>query len=115
MKTGADSVQPAFKSDGWNTEPFKLTYDEASGKMYGRGSTDDKGPCLGWLNVIEAHQKTNTELPVNLKMCFEGMEESGSEGLDDLIRSESQGFLKDVDATCISDNYWLGTKVTLWV
>lgn len=41
------------------------------------------------------------------------MEESGSEGLDELIRSETNGFLKDVDATCISDNYWLGTKVRL--
>ena len=50
-------VQPALKSDGWNTEPFELVTDEATGRMYGRGSTDDKGPILGWLNVIEAHQQ----------------------------------------------------------
>lgn len=37
-------VQPAFKSDGWDTEPFVLT--EKNGKLYGRGSTDDKGPVL---------------------------------------------------------------------
>lgn len=59
--------------------------------------------------VIEAHQKTNTPLPVNLKMVFEGMEESGSEGLEALVVEEAKGFLKDVDAVCISDNYWLGT------
>jgi Cys-Gly metallodipeptidase DUG1 len=60
--------------------------------------------------VIEAHQKTGTELPVNLKMCFECMEESGSEGLDAVVIQEAQGFLADVDAVCISDNYWLNTR-----
>lgn len=35
-------VQPAKKSDGWNTEPFELV--EIDGKLFGRGSTDDKGP-----------------------------------------------------------------------
>lgn len=40
---------------------------------------------LGWLHVIEAYQKTGTELPLNLKFCFEGMEESGSIGLDDFL------------------------------
>ena len=55
------------------------------GKLFGRGSTDDKGPVLCWLNCIEAHQELGLEIPVNLKFCFEGMEESGSEGLDDLI------------------------------
>lgn len=29
------------------------------GKLYGRGSTDDKGPVAGWLNALEAFQKTN--------------------------------------------------------
>lgn len=38
------------------------------------------------------------------------MEESGSEGLDDLINSRKDTFFKDVDYVCISDNYWLGTQ-----
>lgn len=48
------------------------------------------------------------ELPINIKFCFEGMEESGSEGLDDLVFSRKDTFFKDVDYVCISDNYWLG-------
>lgn len=48
------------------------------------------------------------ELPINIKFCFEGMEESGSEGLDDLVFSRKDSFFKDVDYVCISDNYWLG-------
>ncbi|GAB7350107.1 hypothetical protein MBLNU459_g0772t1 [Dothideomycetes sp. NU459] len=106
---GHYDVQPALKEDGWATEPFELTVDD-KGRMYGRGSTDDKGPVLGWLNAIEAHQKAGVDFPVNLLMCFEGMEEYGSEGLDDFINAEAKKFFKDADAVCISDNYWLGTE-----
>lgn len=100
-------VQPAAKSDGWHTEPFVLT--EKDGKLFGRGSTDDKGPVLAWLWAIEAYQTAGVPLPVNIKMCLEGMEESGSEGLDSFVESQSSAFFKDVDAFCISDNYWLST------
>lgn len=106
---GHYDVQPAGKEDGWATEPFELTIDD-KGRMYGRGSTDDKGPVLGWLNAIEAHQKAGVDFPVNLLMCFEGMEEYGSEGLDDFIKEEANKFFADTDAVCISDNYWLGTE-----
>ncbi|KAI0549966.1 cytosolic non-specific dipeptidase [Xylaria curta] len=106
---GHYDVQPAEKSDGWSTEPFTLSVGE-DGRMFGRGSTDDKGPVLGWLNAIEAHQKAGVDFPVNLLMCFEGMEEYGSEGLDELIEKEGKGYFADADAVCISDNYWLGTE-----
>ncbi|KAG8239107.1 hypothetical protein J437_LFUL018804 [Ladona fulva] len=38
------------------------------------------------------------------------MEESGSEGLDELLYSRKDTFFSDVDHVCISDNYWLGKK-----
>ncbi|XP_037822686.1 cytosolic non-specific dipeptidase-like [Lucilia sericata] len=99
-------VQPALKEDGWATEPFELT--EIDGKLWGRGSTDDKGPVLCWIHAIEAYQKLNIDLPVNVKFVLEGMEESDSEGLDELLMSLKNDFLHDVDYVCISDNYWLG-------
>ncbi|BGP48278.1 hypothetical protein JCM10450v2_004150 [Rhodotorula kratochvilovae] len=102
---GHYDVQPALLSDGWKYEPFKLTHDKETDRLYGRGSSDDKGPILGWLNVIQAHKETGTELPVNMKFCFEGMEESGSEGLEELVIKEAKGEFADVDAVCISDNY----------
>ena len=37
------------------------------------------------------------------------MEESGSEGLEELLWTRKDDFLKGVDYVCISDNYWLGT------
>ncbi|XP_050506548.1 cytosolic non-specific dipeptidase [Diabrotica virgifera virgifera] len=100
-------VQPAHKSDGWDSEPFELT--ERDGKLYGRGASDDKGPVLSWLHAIEGFQAIGEEVPVNLKMVFEGMEESGSEGLDELLHAEKNKFLAGTDYVCISDNYWLGT------
>lgn len=99
-------VQPAAVSDGWDTEPFVLT--EKNGNLYGRGSTDDKGPVLDWINAIEAYKELDQDIPINLKFCFEGMEESGSEGLDSELAKRKDTFLKDVDYVCISDNYWLG-------
>ncbi|KIJ26502.1 hypothetical protein M422DRAFT_260501 [Sphaerobolus stellatus SS14] len=105
-------VQPALKSDGWDTDPFKLVIDEKTGRLIGRGSSDDKGPLLGWINNLQAHHALGLELPVNIKICFEGMEESGSEGLDDLIKAEAGPgkYFDGVDCVCISDNYWLNTR-----
>ncbi|GMM33069.1 metallodipeptidase [Saccharomycopsis crataegensis] len=107
---GHYDVQPAGIEDGWDTEPFELVVKEDEDKLVGRGSTDDKGPVMGWLNVLQAHKELGLELPVNIITCFEGMEESGSIGLDDLIAQEAETYFKGVDAVCISDNYWLGTK-----
>lgn len=78
--------------------------DEKKQQLIGRGSTDDKGPIFGWINVLEAHKELNLPLPVNLRFCFEGMEESGSEGLDELIVSETKSatsWFKGVDCVCI--------------
>ncbi|EYE98087.1 putative glutamate carboxypeptidase [Aspergillus ruber CBS 135680] len=91
---GHYDVQPELT--GWSLEhpAFKLTKGQGlSGEqLYGLGSTDDKGPILGWLNVIEAHKKAGVEIPVNLIFCFEGMEES----------SVAEGV--------IADNFWITTK-----
>ncbi|KAI4469445.1 beta-ala-his dipeptidase [Holotrichia oblita] len=100
-------VQPALKEDGWDTEPFVLT--QKNEKLYGRGSSDDKGPVLCWIHAIEAFKAVGLDIPVNIKFVFEGMEESGSEGLEQLLREQKNKYLKDVDYVCISDNYWLGT------
>ena len=91
-------------SDGWNTYPWTLTV-EPDGRMVGRGSTDDKGPIGAWVNVLQAHAELGLDLPVNLRFCFEAMEESDSVGLDDLIRSEAakgdHGYFDNVDCVCI--------------
>lgn len=59
-------VQPALKEDGWDTEPFILT--EKDGKLFGRGSTDDKGPVLCWIHALQAYKAIGIDIPVNLKV-----------------------------------------------
>ena len=49
-------------------------------------------------------RRAGIDFPVNLLMCFEGMEEYGSDGLDDLIKAEAKKYFKDAEAVCISDN-----------
>ena len=105
-------VQPAKKSDGWDTEPFEQTEKTVDGRlqMFGRGTTDDKGPVLAWIIALEQFQRLGIELPLNLKFCLEGMEETSSVGLAEFINQEKDSFFADVDATIVSDNYWLRTK-----
>lgn len=104
---GHYDVQPADHADGWTSDPFTLT--ERDAMLYARGATDDKGPVLAWLWAIEVFRELSAELPVNLKLCLEGMEESNSECLQDLLEREAarDGFLSDIDYVVVSDNYWI--------
>nr|XP_001402381.2 cytosolic non-specific dipeptidase [Aspergillus niger CBS 513.88] len=87
----------------------KPTTIAAKQNIYGRGSTDDKGPVLAWLSALEAYQKAEVDVPVNLRFCFEGMEESGSVRFSEFAQEHKDIFTK-VGAACISDNYWLTTR-----
>lgn len=53
--------------------------------------------------MLQYHHERGIPLPVNLVCCFEGMEESGSEGLDELVHRESVkgGYFEGVDCVCI--------------
>ncbi|XP_020657470.3 beta-Ala-His dipeptidase isoform X1 [Pogona vitticeps] len=105
---GHVDVMPAKTEDGWKTRPYILT--EIDGNFYGRGTTDNKGPVLAWINALSTYINLNIDLPVNIKFLIEGMEESGSNGLEELIQKEKDCFFSNVDYIVISDNLWLTTK-----
>jgi Cys-Gly metallodipeptidase DUG1 len=98
--------------EGWKEQnpdapdPFvlmRLPEDEPV-KLVGRGSTDDKGPVTGWLNVLQAHKELDIDLLVNIRFLFEGMEEQASTGLEAWIKEEvkkSDGFFAGIDCICI--------------
>ncbi len=91
-------VQPVDRSK-WNTDPFVLT--ERDGRLYGRGSSDDKGGIIGIITALGAYQKAYGALPVNVKILFEGEEEYGSGHMSALIEQEKD-FLK-ADALVVLD------------
>lgn len=76
---GHYDVQPAEPLELWNTPPFEPVIQD--GKLFGRGSTDDKGQLLLYAKVIEAFLRTHGSLPVNVKFCIEGEEEIASKHL----------------------------------
>nr|XP_057913329.1 cytosolic non-specific dipeptidase isoform X2 [Doryrhamphus excisus] len=108
---GHTDVQPAKLEDGWATPPYNLT--EVDGNLYGRGASDNKAPVLAWIHAVEAYKMLDMELPVNVKFVIEGMEETGSNGLDSMILSHRDTFFADVDYIIISDCGWLSRKPAL--
>ncbi len=75
---GHYDVQPADEPD-WETPPFEPV--ERNGKIYARGAVDDKGQIFYAIMVMRAYHEMKKELPVNVKFCIEGEEESASQGL----------------------------------
>ena len=73
---GHYDVQPPDPLELWTSPPFEPAVRD--GRLYARGSSDDKGPLLIPILAAEAWLKQCGSLPINLKFLIEGEEESGS-------------------------------------
>jgi len=69
-------VQPPDPLDEWATPPFEPT--ERDGFLYGRGVSDNKGNLMARLQAMDAYRATMGELPLRIRVLYEGEEESGS-------------------------------------
>src|SRR5881397_3016667 len=69
-------VQPPDPLDEWTTPPFEPA--ERDGYLFGRGVSDNKGNLMARLQAIEAYRATIGELPLRVRVLYEGEEESGS-------------------------------------
>jgi len=97
---GHYDVQPAEPLELWTSPPFEPTVRD--GKIFARGSVDDKGQFFLHIKAVEAHLKTRGTLPVNIVFLIEGEEEIGSEHLAEFV-SVHRETLK-ADAVVISDS-----------
>jgi acetylornithine deacetylase/succinyl-diaminopimelate desuccinylase-like protein len=95
-------VQPINYLEDWKSDPWKLT--ERDGRLYGRGSADDKGAIPAQLFAIAAFLKTQGSLPVNVKVLVEGEEEVGSRNLDAFFKENKKRLLSDVIVVCDTEN-----------
>ncbi|MEN1970446.1 dipeptidase [Lentibacillus sp. N15] len=97
---GHYDVQPVDPLDQWKSDPFKP--EIRNGRLYARGSSDDKGQVFMHLAVFEAFMKTDGKLPMNVKVCIEGEEEIGSENLYSVLHDKKEQF--HADFAVISDS-----------
>jgi acetylornithine deacetylase/succinyl-diaminopimelate desuccinylase-like protein len=99
-------VQPVHQKDldegKWHSDPWVLT--PKAGRLYGRGSSDDKGGVVAQLGAIAAILKTQGKLPVNVKMLVEGEEEIGSPNLVSFFKQHRERIQSDVIVVCDTDN-----------
>ncbi len=89
-------VQPPGPAQEWETAPFEPFVRD--GRMYGRGTADDKAGIVMHLASIRA---LGDDLPVNVKVFVEGEEEIGSEHLVEFL--DRYHDLLDSDAIVIGD------------
>jgi acetylornithine deacetylase/succinyl-diaminopimelate desuccinylase-like protein len=95
-------VQPINFAKDWNSDPWKLTAHE--GRLYGRGSGDDKGAIIAQLGALAAFLRTRGSLPVKIKMVVEGEEEIGSSNLDKFFQQYRERIRSDVIVVCDTEN-----------
>ena len=97
---GHYDVQPAEPLELWESPPFEPTIRD--GRIYARGSVDDKGQLFLHVKALEAHLAVRGTLPVNVIVLAEGEEEVGSEHLEPFVAEHATRLA--ADAVVISDS-----------
>ena len=97
---GHYDVQPAEPLELWDSPAFEPTVRD--GRIYARGSVDDKGQLFLHVKALEAHLAATGTLPVNVLVLAEGEEEVGSEHLAAFIAAHNARLA--CDAVVISDS-----------
>jgi acetylornithine deacetylase/succinyl-diaminopimelate desuccinylase-like protein len=96
-------VQPVGDLSMWDTEPFNPVLKE--GRLYGRGSGDNKAGVVVHYNVVK---QLLSDLPVNIKIFVEGEEEIGSPTMSDFIEQNREALEADVIVIADSANVKIG-------
>lgn len=102
---GHYDVQPPEPLELWHSGPFEPVIKD--GKVYARGSADDKGQFYMHVKAMEVMAKTNS-LETNIKFLIEGEEEVGSPNLGDFVASHKE--LLKADVILISDSALLSME-----
>lgn len=100
---GHYDVQPVDPLDLWEDDPFAPAIKEISPSrkvITGRGTSDDKGQLLTFLEACRAYKAVHGGLPIRITILFEGEEESGSPSLKPFLEANAAELKADYALVC---------------
>ncbi|GHE86830.1 hypothetical protein GCM10016455_03140 [Aliiroseovarius zhejiangensis] len=102
MFYGHYDVQPVDPLDLWDSPPFEpAVEDTPAGKVIrGRGSSDDKGQLMTFVEACRAWIAVHGTLPARISLFFEGEEESGSPSLIPFMEENREELTSDIALIC---------------
>jgi acetylornithine deacetylase/succinyl-diaminopimelate desuccinylase-like protein len=104
---GHFDVQPPAPLDLWESDPYEATV--RGDRLYARGIADDKGQLYMLLKAAEELSRGDV-LPVNLRFCCDGEEETGGHSIVEFLEQDERGG----DACVIYDSAMLRPGVPLF-
>ncbi|HEX5633560.1 MAG TPA: M20/M25/M40 family metallo-hydrolase, partial [Gemmatimonadales bacterium] len=96
-------VQPPDPLEEWESPPFEPTVRE--GKLFGRGTADDKGQVYCLLKAYEAARDADGNPPINVNFIFEGEEECAGHVIYDALRERPEMVQADAVLVCDMSYY----------
>lgn len=103
---GHYDVQPVDPLDLWDTPPFQPCIKIGKNKqkiIHGRGSSDDKGQLLTFLEACRAIRKQSGKMPLKITILLEGEEENGGEHLPGFLAEQKGKLFPDMAFICDTD------------
>ncbi|MCD2184108.1 dipeptidase [Rhizobium sp. GN54] len=107
---GHYDVQPVDPLELWENDPFEPAVRDIGGGrriITGRGTSDDKGQLMTFVEACRAYKETVGALPCKVTILFEGEEESGSPSLKPFLEANAAELKADYALVC-DTNMWDG-------
>jgi acetylornithine deacetylase/succinyl-diaminopimelate desuccinylase-like protein len=99
-------VQPPGIVENWESDPFEPA--ERDGRLYGRGSADDKAGAVAHAHAVSAWLESSGALPCNVRVLIEGEEEIGSPTLHAFLSAHIDELRSDVLVLADAGNWKVG-------
>lgn len=103
---GHYDVQPVDPLSLWDTDPFEpqvKTLADGTRVIVGRGTSDDKGQLMTFVEACRAWRAVTGALPVKVSLLLEGEEESGGKNLPPFIEANADELTADIALVCDTD------------
>ncbi|WP_281856343.1 M20/M25/M40 family metallo-hydrolase [Litoreibacter halocynthiae] len=102
MFYGHYDVQPVDPLSLWSNPPFEPRLEDTDNGpvIRGRGSSDDKGQLMTFVEACRAWKVVHGALPAKISLFFEGEEESGSPSLVPFMQENADELKADIALIC---------------